>query len=190
MVKTSIRKKNLAKRAGITKAFVNIASKKIYNKLSAAEEFKKAKIIMFYVSKDNEVDTRFMIKDAMARGKKICVPKTDRFNRQLHPIMIKDMDKDLELGHFGLHEPRLDKKKMVSIKKIDLIVTPGVAFDRDGYRLGWGKGYYDRFLEGTGKTPKIGLAYDFQIVPQLPRDSYDIPMDMVVTEKGNIITKI
>lgn len=183
MAGTSVRKKILAKRAGITKSFVNKASKKIYQRLIKTKEYNNAKTIMFYVSKDNEVETRFMIEGTIKRNKKICVPKTDRINYRLYPIMIKDIDKDLELGNFGLHEPRLDRRKMVPITKIDLIITPGIAFDRDGYRLGWGKGYYDRFLENTGRIPKIGLAFDFQVVPQLPRDSHDIPVDMVITEK-------
>lgn len=186
MVKTSVRKKILAKRNSITKKFVNEASKKIYKRLINTSEYNNAKTIMFYVSKDNEVETRSMIEDTIKKSKKICVPKTDRLNHKLHPVMIKDMDSDLELSHFGLHEPRLDRGKLVSITKIDLIITPGIAFDRDGYRLGWGKGYYDRFLENTGNIPKIGLAFDFQIIPQLPRDSHDIPVDIVITEKRRL----
>lgn len=186
MVKASVRKIILAKRAGITKIFVNKTSKKIYQRLIKTKEYNNAKTIMFYVSKDNEVETRPMIENAMKNGKNISVPKTDRINHKLHPVMIKKLDTDLRLGHFGLHEPEFDIKKIVPINKINLIITPGIAFDRNGNRLGWGKGYYDIFLEGAKAIPKIGLAYDFQIVPELPRDKHDIPVDMVITEKTTI----
>jgi len=72
------------------------------------------------------------------------------------------------------------------ITDVDLFIVPGIAFDPKGYRLGWGKGYYDRLLTGV-KAIKIGLAYSFQIVPRLPHKKYDIPMDIVITEAGIVI---
>lgn len=181
MKKSDIRDRILAKRVNLDKTFVENASEKIYQRLSKTEEFCNAKTIMFYVSKDNEVSTHSMIKNAIDAGKKICVPYTDRINHTICPVIIEDMEKDLAPGAFGILEPK-EKKESHTIL-IDLIITPGIAFDENGYRLGWGKGYYDRFLEKLNRIPRIGLAYDFQIVKELPRDKHDVPVDMVITEK-------
>lgn len=179
--KCKIRQRILTKRRNLDKSYVENVSKKIYQRLKNISEYQKARTIMFYVSKDNEVETHKMIEDTIKIGKHVCVPYTDRLNKRIYPVMIKDLEKDLELGSFGVLEPK--KKNKTDTNFIDLIITPGIAFDKDGYRLGWGKGYYDRFLGETGKVPKIGLAFEFQIVPKLPRDRHDIPVDMVITEK-------
>lgn len=177
------RKGILIKRNNLKKKFIFDASKKIYRKLIKTEEFRKAKIIMFYVSKDNEVETWQMIKNVISIRKKICVPKIDKINHKLHPIMIKNICLDTKVGCFGIHEPIPKANTAVPLEKIDLVITPGIAFDKKGYRLGWGKGYYDRFLEDLNKIPKIGLAFDFQIIKDMPKDKHDVPMDMVITER-------
>lgn len=187
MDKQNIRKKILQKRNELSLVEVKKRSNKIFRKLITTEEFRNAKTIMLYVSKDNEVATRTIIKYIIKHKKNICVPKIDTINRKLYPIKIKDPDEDLQIGHFGIYEPILDIKRIIPKNKIDLIVTPCIAFDKLGYRLGWGKGYYDRFLENTKGIPKIGLAYSFQIVPKLPRDKYDMPLDMVITEKEKMV---
>lgn len=184
MNKEKIRKKILHKRNELSLVEVKKRSNKIFRRLIATEEFKNAKTIMLYVSKDNEVATRPIIRYTIKNKKSVCVPKIDKINHKLYPIKIKDPDKDLQIGHFGIYEPILNIRKIVPMKKIDLIITPGLAFDKNGYRLGWGKGYYDRFLENTKGIPKIGLAYSFQILPRLPIDKHDIPLDMVITEEG------
>lgn len=189
MDKKKIRKLLLKKRNTLSKMEVNRWSNEIFHRFITTEEYKNAKTIMFYVSKDNEVETKPIIEYAIKHKKNVCVPKTDRIKHKLYPIKIKSLNKDLQLGIFGLQEPILNRKKIVPVNKIDLIITPGIAFDINGYRLGWGKGYYDRFLEKTGVIPKIGLAFTLQIVPKLPVDKHDMPMDMVITEK-RIINKL
>lgn len=83
---------------------------------------------------------------------------------------------------YHILEPK-KKTAIIDPKSIDLYIVPGIAFDRNGYRLGHGKGYYDRLLAGIN-VPKIGLAYSVQVVAELPRSSYDVPMTMVVTEEA------
>lgn len=186
MNKEKIREQILSKRHVLSKTDTAAKSKKIFHKLIAVSEFKKAKIVMFYVSKDNEVSTLQAIDHALKNKQTVCVPKIDAVNHLLHPVVIRDPSTDLKKGHFGVHEPVFDIGKLVPIHNIDLIIVPGIAFDMRGHRLGWGKGYYDRFLEKAEKIHKIGLAFEFQVVPLLPKDKHDVPVDKVVTEKRMI----
>lgn len=87
----------------------------------------------------------------------------------------------LREGSFGIPEPSEGEK--VSPEEVELFVIPGVVFDKEGYRLGFGKGYYDRLLKGV-KSPKVGVAYSFQVVDKLPRDPWDVPVDIIITEKN------
>ena len=183
MNKQEIRKLILSKRKKLSKTWVVKQSKKIHKCLIATKEFKKASTVMFYITKDNEVDTSSMIKYALSKNKTVCVPCVDNTNYTMHPAIINNLDKDLVSGNYCILEPSNRNNKP---KNIDLIITPGIAFDKNGHRLGWGKAYYDKFLEKTGDLLKIGLGFDFQIVENLPIDSHDIPMDIVITEKRTI----
>ena len=89
---------------------------------------------------------------------------------------------DLKISSYGILEPKKDKIKNISSDKIDLIIVPGVAFDLKGNRMGHGKGYYDRFLNLV-KSTSIGLAFEFQIIENIPVESHDKPIDMIITEK-------
>jgi len=154
----------------------------IKKKLFSEEEFKKAKVVMFYVSLKDEVDTLPMIDEALEMGKRVCVPVIFKEDMRLIAGEIKDRVKDLEKQHFGIYQPRSDRVKEVPLEDIDLVVVPGVAFDRNNVRLGRGHGYYDRFLSGLpDKTKAIGLAFAFQIVEDLPKDPHDIPVSKLIT---------
>ncbi|RLF39548.1 MAG: 5-formyltetrahydrofolate cyclo-ligase, partial [Thermoplasmata archaeon] len=96
----------------------------------------------------------------------------------IYPVEIENLD-DLERGAFGILEPQ---NKKIYTGDIDIIIVPGIAFDFRGYRIGYGKGFYDRFLRGADAL-KIGIAYDFQIVKQIPEDDGDVPVDIIVSEK-------
>lgn len=180
MTKQEIRKRILEKRNNLNKQWIVNKSRKIHRRLVSTKEFQKAGTIMFYITKDNEVETKSMIELALRKRKTVCAPCTDKINRKLHPAIIKDLKRDLVKGNYDILEPR---KKASRPKKIDLVITPGIAFDANGHRLGRGKAYYDRFLERLKNIPKIGLAFDFQIVDKLPVDNHDIPVDKVITEK-------
>ena len=180
MNKQEIRKILLGERSNLTKSWVISQSKKIHRRLVSTKEFQKAKTIMFYITKNNEVETKSMVELALRRRKTVCAPCVDRINHKLHPAIIKDQKKDLMVGTYNILEPR---KKTKRPKKIDLVILPGIAFDVNGHRLGWGKAYYDRFLKNLGYIHKIGLAFDFQILNKLPVDIHDISMDKVITEK-------
>ncbi len=149
----------------------------VKSKLFRNRVFKTAKTVMFYVSFGGEVDTVDMIKAAQKLGKIVAVPVCGQ-NRMMRPCLLKDKGTLLR-GPYGIWEPAL--KKPVSLKSLDLVIVPGLAFDKKGRRLGKGKGYYDRFLS---KIPQhsviVGLAYDFQILPFIPTTKYDVNVHKVI----------
>jgi len=146
------------------------------------EEFKKARVVMFYVSLKDEVDTLAMIDEALKAGKRIAVPVILKKENRLIAGEIHNRLEDLESQHFGIYQPRQDRVKEVPLDDIDLVVVPGVAFDRKNIRLGRGHGYYDKFLSGLPKRTKtIGLAFDFQVLEDLPQDPHDVPVSKIIT---------
>lgn len=150
-------------------------------KLFSLNEFKKAKCIMFYVSKHYEVDTHEMIDESIAMGKKVVIPITLKEEKTLKPSELRDREKELIKGRYGIHQPHEKHIRPVPLEEVDLMVVPGLAFDRSGHRLGHGGGYYDRFLE---KAPPaiftVGLAFDFQVVDELPKHATDIPVKKIL----------
>ncbi len=119
-------------------------------------------------------------------GKKILVPYIDGDDLKLS--VLKEMDSDLEPGNFGVLEPTGDSLRPVSTEEADLIIVPGLAFDREGNRIGYGGGYYDNLLKKTNEDARfIALAYEFQITNRVPHDEKDVPVHRILTEK-RIIT--
>lgn len=153
----------------------------IKKKLLALPEFKSAKVLMFYVSKDWEVETIPMIKTALANGKVVLVPVVRVKERKMVVSKIMDPNKDLIKGPYGIYQPKAHLN-VYHPRTIDLAVVPGIAFDEKGNRLGRGMGYYDKFLVGLRRdTPRIGIAFDFQVVSQLPVLSHDQPVTKILT---------
>ncbi len=153
-------------------------SQNIEQKLFRTKVFKKAKIVMLYVSFDGEVKTEGMIQKAKKLGKIIALPVCNARSCSITPCILEH-NMLFRKGLYGIKEPRL--KKPVALDKLDLVVVPGVAFDKKGNRLGRGKGYYDRFLSLLPPdTPRIGLAYDFQILPSVPVTCTDQPVNRVI----------
>lgn len=154
----------------------------IKTKLFNEEEFKKAKVVMFYVSLADEVDTHSMIDEALEMGKRVCVPVILKEGKKLIASEIKDRVIDLESQHFGISQPKQGKMREIPLEDIDLVIVPGVAFDKKNLRLGRGHGYYDRFLCSLPRNTKtIGLAFDFQVVEDLPHEPHDIPVSKIIT---------
>ncbi len=160
------------------------ASSKIIDTLKNTEEYKNAKVIMCFVSFEDEVRTHEFIKDALKDGKTIVVPYVEKGN----PIMIAseiNSFNDLKEGFYGILAPEKDKLRPFDKTLIDLIVTPGVAFDTDGYRVGYGGGFYDKFLADIkDKVSLIGIAFNLQKIDEAPRNQFDIPLNALITESG------
>ncbi|RYG74700.1 5-formyltetrahydrofolate cyclo-ligase [Lentibacillus lipolyticus] len=132
------------------------------------------------VSKGFEWDTNPIIETAWQEGKSVCVPKCFPDERKLNFFILNTYDQ-LETVFHGLLEPKPTETEEVSKKDIDLLIVPGLVFDKHGYRIGFGGGYYDRFLVDFPNR-KLSLAASFQVVERLPSDSYDIPVDTLITE--------
>jgi len=150
----------------------------IERNFSKLEMLKRVKNIMLYYSIRQEVQTEAIINFLLKADKRValpvCLPE-----RQLQASIIEDLNQ-LQPAAFGLVEPR-PEAAILDPQQIDLVVVPGVVFDERGYRLGHGAGYYDRFLLKTTHSFKLGLAYDFQVIPELPLESHDIRMNGILT---------
>ena len=156
-------------------------SERIARAVRALPEYKGARTILFYVSaKPNEVDTLFLIRKALSEGVKALVPVTDFERSKLLISELKDMA-ELAPARFGLLEPCPDSIRPADASEADVIIVPGVAFDRQCRRIGFGGGYYDRLLADGGAV-SIALGYEGQIVERVPTDSNDVPVDIIVTE--------
>jgi 5-formyltetrahydrofolate cyclo-ligase len=165
-------------------------SEDITDQVLLLHEYVRARGIACYVSKDTEVDTRVLIRTSLDKGKRVLIPVVKTGNVELFFSEIKDLGKELAPGTFGILEPKPEFVRPVRLEQIDLMFVPGIAWDRDGYRLGWGRGYFDRVIQ---KLPPhvttAGLAFNLQFINQVPRDQFDVPVDMVVTESRVIRCK-
>lgn len=182
--KKQIRRKAKEARDGLPKEFIKKHSEAIASNLFSLPEFKVAKNVMFYVSFGSEVETHSMIKDALACGKTVSVPITDIKNKCLHLSKVTDPEKELFPSTFGILEPKKEHISPVEKKGLDLIVSPGVAFDRHFNRMGYGGGFYDRlFAEIPGHTVKVALCFEMQLHDGLPVEITDRKLDILVTER-------
>jgi 5-formyltetrahydrofolate cyclo-ligase len=169
--KNEIRQLIKNKREALDPAEKEKLDKDIILKINENSDFKAANTILVYMSHKNEVD----IID-FTNNKNLVLPRVNNENLDLY--LIESLD-DLEEGAYGIMEPKTTCKKVLP-DDIDLALIPGVAFDKKGHRIGFGKGYYDR-LETKLTCKKIGIAYDFQIVDEIPFESHDLPVDLLIT---------
>ena len=138
---------------------------------------------MIFLSLRNEVDTSVAVTRALDEGKTVVVPRVVWEARRLVPIVLSGLDCPMQTDHYGLREPI--ETEPISPDKIDLVVTPGLAFDLHGRRLGRGGGFYDRFLKTPSLTaPSCGLALAVQLIDQVPTERHDVTLDMLVTDSG------
>ncbi len=146
--------------------------------------YKKACVILCYVSIDGEVETRPILKEALADGKRVAVPALRKKSHRLVAAEISDAESDLEqTGPFKIPQPRGAHRRPIPPEALDLIIVPGVAFDCHGRRLGRGGGYFDRFLSRVPlSVPRIGIAFRFQVVKELVTESHDQPVTKVITD--------
>lgn len=161
-------------------------SVQIVDRFMKLPEYAAATTVMFYVDVREEVRTRQALPEALASGKRIVVPYC--VDGELELFWLENMD-ELELGMYRILEPRADLREVESKRlqptDLDLIMVPGVAFDRNGGRTGHGKGYYDKLLQhAKPTTPLIALAFECQMFEEIPAESHDIYMDKVVTENA------
>ncbi len=185
--KKKIREEVLARRKKGTTPQRVLKSADILQKLFELEIMAGAKWLHFYCSAGSEVETSGMIAHAIGSGLRVSVPWMDVQANHLVLSEVLDPTRDLSPNLAGIPEPKEDAFRPVSLEAMDLFVIPGVAFDEKGGRLGKGKGYYDRLLSSmAGRKPVVALAFESQMVPEVPMEEHDIRVDWVITEKRSI----
>jgi len=178
-MKASIRKINIEKRKRLSPEFIEKAGEGILNTFKKSSFIKK-KSYMAYFPINNEAHILPLIKFLLENRKQISLPVIKK-DDNIHPTRFYDFN-TVTPGKYNIHEP--SKGEIVSPEDIEIVFVPGVAFDRLGGRMGYGKGYYDRFLAETDLI-KIGVCYEFQVSGHpLPTESHDIEMDYLLTEKN------
>ena len=166
-------------------------SERIVRRFMDLPEYEKAGTVMFYVDVRDEVRTRHALPEALASGKRIVVPYC--LDGELELFWLENMD-ELELGMYRILEPKVELRdvaaKRLTPTDLDLVMVPGVAFDRNGGRTGHGKGYYDKLLQHARKdAPLVALSFECQLFEEIPAESHDIFMDKVVTEDSVYVGK-
>ncbi len=178
--KTEIRTINKNKRRQMDKSEVKAKSAASAKAFLSSDIYKNAKVIMLYIPLGNETDTSAIINSALDDGKRVALPVTDINTGEITPHYITKST-ELVKGAFSVMEPY--KAEIAELSEIDAVLLPGIAFDKYGNRVGFGKGCYDKLLKNS-KATKLGYCYQFQICEELKAEQHDVKMDFLVTEKG------
>ena len=160
-------------------------SRRIVNTLSTWIQTSGFDTVMLYLSMRSEVETTGLLEGLLNAGKQVCAPVVDTARLELVPRRIQNLKTELVRHPYGMLEPNA-ACPIFPIEHLQLIVVPGIAFDRNGYRLGYGKGFYDRFLMTCPHAVAIGLAYEIQFVEDTFPQEWDVPVQHIFTETGRI----
>ena len=186
MDKRTQRKEVLAVLNKMTEEQYRKKSAQVISRLMEDPAFIAAETIGMTISAFPEVDTFDLMEKCWAAGKKVAAPKCYSASRKMDFRIIEHMDQ-LEVVYMQLQEPIVAKTDYIEPADIDLLIVPGVVFSRQGYRIGFGGGYYDRFLAGYGGKTR-SLAFDCQLAESIPVESHDLPVQGIYTESGFINT--
>ena len=180
-IKAGLREHYKALRRAMTPEQKAALDKAIARRVAALWQYKKQDLLLTYVSTPIEVDTTAIIRRALKDGKRVAVPRCVPNTRQMEFYLIESLD-ELEPGTFGVLEPRPDPARLLTDPRKGLCLVPALCYDWKGFRLGYGKGYYDRFLaEFDG--PIVGICYSSCIRRSLPHGRYDRPVELLVTDR-------
>jgi 5-formyltetrahydrofolate cyclo-ligase len=174
--KKDIRREILRKRIALNEEELHFKSEAICQAFMTLPGYQNTSFIYIYMDFKNEVMTKSIITNAHQTGKKVAIPRI--CNNEMNFYLLEE-GQELDIGYFGIREP--EESTLVQNSE-GIMIVPGIAFDEAGYRIGYGKGYYDRFLHNNQVKEKIALAFELQLVDQVPYDKHDIPMDMIITE--------
>ena len=177
--KGSLRKALLEKRRNIPRRSRHVKSRHILRTLSQEPVFRRAEHVALYYGIAPEVETRPFLEKVL-KDKKIYLPRIGP-KKSMALCRVRSLSRDLKKGAYNIKEPRAFCKKRPA-RQMDMIIVPGVAFDKSGGRLGRGGGYYDRFLRNARKVIKVGLCFREQIVKKVPMMMHDVKMDRVITD--------
>ena len=183
MNKTEIRERCRAAREALSQEEIREKSQRIARRLYSRPEYRAARTVFCYLDFDNEVETTKIVETALGEGKRVAVPLVLAEKRNLRSVMIKNLERDLASGFRNIREPIDRDAPGIDPHEIDLALIPGTAFDPAGNRLGRGACYCDRFLNRLRPgTPRLGLAFDCQLVGRINPEPHDVAMDLIITE--------
>lgn len=155
----------------------------ILSRIKKLKEYQDSELVMFYLTYGSEVVTDFMINEFLADGKEVAVPVIQNPGDGIMTAVRINKLEDCYERVYGIRQPEFNEDEVVAKEDIDLIFVPGIVFDINGYRVGYGKGYYDRWLEGTDIARRVGLAFEVQLIDKIPNFEYDLPVGRILTEK-------
>lgn len=184
---TDIKKKKLRKQIAAARMALEPTDREercqsIFRKVTEHPAFLRADLIYSFVDAKGEVDTHQIIREAWRQGKWVAVPRIEK--HEMHFYYITEFNQ-LEPGGFGISEPTADCQPAAGIDSA-LMIMPGMVFDREGHRIGYGGGYYDRYLAEHRGLPTIAVAFDLQVLEQIPSEAHDIKPNILITENGVI----
>ena len=190
ITKSQIREEIAKKIAALSAKAIAEKTKAIENKLFDFANFLESKIALLYVNNEHEVQSANIIKRAFSYRKIVVLPAYNTENFEMELKKVDNLEKDLHIGPRNILQPDESRCKAVPIEKIDIAIIPAVALDEKGGRIGSGKGYYDRLIPRLAiTTRKVALAFEDQIIPQVPIESHDRHVDIIITE-DRVIYKI
>lgn len=175
MDKQALRKMIREKKRAMTEAQIQEASARLAQQLYQSPLYRQATTIYGYLPYNQEVRTIPMLEQALAEGKRVAVPKV--YGDEMRFLYIDDLSR-VEKGYAGIPEPIDDEP--IAVDPTALVLMPGLAFDRAGHRIGYGGGFYDKFLSAEPEHPTLALCYGFQMLDELPTEEFDIPVDCVL----------
>lgn len=179
MEKSEVRSLLKQQRMELPQHDVEVFSKGIAKKIVSLEAFQEVRQIYCYLPILNEVDTEELIDMCYYMHKKVAVPKVVGDSMEFYNLTAKS---SLQMSKFHVLEPVNGEKPDETV--LGLMLVPGVAFDKRGYRIGYGKGYYDRYLKNKDHLITVGMAYDFQVKDEICEGEYDVPLHTIVTQKS------
>jgi 5-formyltetrahydrofolate cyclo-ligase len=192
-MKQTIRKSILVLRERLTPAVRAAHSVAITERLLQLPQYRQAGTVLGYMNFGAEFASDLWIQQALADGKKLVLPRVNRHTKQLDLYWVNDLENQLAPGLWGIREPLVERcERLATLNEVEFALLPGVAFTRDGARLGYGGGFYDKLLahlreqNGTHRPVLVAAAFAMQIVEQIPQEDTDIKVEWIVTEQETI----
>jgi len=179
--KSELRRRIIAERDRLPAPGIRRKSAAASSRLLALPEFQAAGTVMFFITFGSEIETLPSIQAAISQGKRIAAPRAEPHSRSLQPYLIADLKADLAPGFHGISEPRAHCPP-AALDEIDAVIVPAAVWAQDGYRVGYGGGYYDRFLGRVPSAVRIGFGFEMQVVAEVPHGDGDLPVDILVTD--------
>ena len=183
--KTKLRESYIEKRRNLTVEEKTDLDNQVCKKVISSNTYKNADIVLAYMPKEDELDITYVLEKTLSDGKRLALPNCDPETRDMDFYFVKDLS-ELEKGHYNILEPSENNELYTDekfIKENVICIVPAIVYDRKGFRIGYGGGYYDRYLS-TFKGLKVGVAYFDHIINEVPKGKFDFAVDVLISERG------